>query len=329
MSRPLLRLVLALSVSACTRSEPPARSAEPEPEPASQPAAAAEPGCTLDPLPTRLPAAGRIVAIGDVHGDLAATLAALRLAGAVDDEGRWSGGELVLVQTGDILDRGDDEQAIIDLFERLQGEAATAGGRVVVLNGNHEFMNAAGDLRYVTAGGYRDFDDAPGADPAAAPAGIPAPARARVAALAPGGSYARVLAGRRTVAVVGDTLFVHGGITATYAGQLDQINRTGRCWLEGGGPQPRWLGDPEGPVWTRAFSSGDRACAALEAALEAAGVTRMVVGHTPQDHINAGCDGKVWRIDVGLASFYGGPIEVLELIGDRATVLAAPRPPAP
>ncbi|HUH01198.1 MAG TPA: metallophosphoesterase [Kofleriaceae bacterium] len=322
--------MLAVSLTACTRSEPPARSAESGPA-ETQPAAAgpaigAAPECTLDPRPTRLPAAGRVVAIGDVHGDLNATLAALRLAGAVDQDGRWIGGELVLVQTGDILDRGDDEQAIIDLFERLEGEAAAAGGRVVVLNGNHEFMNAAGDLRYVTAGGYRDFDDAPGVDPAAAPAGIPAPARARVAALGPGGVYARVLADRRTVAVVGDTLFVHGGITGTYAGQLDEINRSGRCWLKDGGPQPAWLGDPEGPVWTRAFSRGEDACAALEAALEAAGVSRMVVGHTPQDHINAGCDGKVWRIDVGLASFYGGPIEVLELTGDRAAVLAAPRP---
>lgn len=328
MSSGLLRLVLGLSLCACTRSEPPARSADPAPAAETQGRAgassAADPGCTLDPLPTRLPAAARIVAIGDVHGDLAATQAALRLAGAVDDESRWIGGELVLVQTGDILDRGDDEQAIIDLFERLEVEAAAAGGRVVVLNGNHEFMNAAGDLRYVTAGGYRDFDDAPGVDPAAAPAGVPVAARARVAALAPGGPYAQVLAERRTVVVVGDTLFVHGGITAIYAGQLEEINRSGRCWLKHGGPPPTWLGDAEGPVWTRAFSGGDEACTALEAALKAAGVTRMVVGHTPQEHINAACGGKVWRIDVGLASFYGGPIEVLSLSGGEATVLAAP-----
>jgi hypothetical protein len=29
--------------------------------------------------------------------------------------------------------------------------------------------------------------------------------------------------------------------------------------------------------------------------------------------ITSACDGKLWRIDVGLAKLYGGPIEVLEL----------------
>ncbi|MND07135.1 hypothetical protein D3C83_289340 [compost metagenome] len=51
----------------------------------------------------------------------------------------------------------------------------------------------------------------------------------------------------------------------------------------------------------------------------------MVVGHTPQPRgINAVCDGKLWRIDVGLAKHYGGPIEVLEL-ADTPRVLAGTR----
>ena len=45
----------------------------------------------------------------------------------------------------------------------------------------------------------------------------------------------------------------------------------------------------------------------------------MVVGHTVQQAgITSACDGAVWRIDVGLASHYGGPIEVLELVPDAA-----------
>ena len=84
----------------------------------------------------------RIVAIADVHGDLDAARAALRLGGAIDGEDRWIGGDLVVVQTGDILDRGDDEQAIMELFLRLGKEAEITGGAVHVLNGNHELMNA-------------------------------------------------------------------------------------------------------------------------------------------------------------------------------------------
>ncbi|MFH1756001.1 MAG: metallophosphoesterase [Candidatus Latescibacterota bacterium] len=108
----------------------------------------------------RFPAAGRIVAIGDLHGDLDAARRALKLAGAIDDADRWIGGTLVVVQTGDQLDRGGDEQAILDLFERLTAEAARAGGAVHQLNANHELMNVALDLRYVTPAGFEDFEDA-------------------------------------------------------------------------------------------------------------------------------------------------------------------------
>ena len=71
----------------------------------------------------------RIVALGDLHGDLDAARAALRLAGAIDGTDRWVGGDLVVVQTGDQLDRGDQEQAVLELLERLQDEALAAGGR--------------------------------------------------------------------------------------------------------------------------------------------------------------------------------------------------------
>src|SRR5688500_12625666 len=40
----------------------------------------------LDPL--RLPAGDRLIAVGDLHGDLAATRAALRLGGVIDDGDR-------------------------------------------------------------------------------------------------------------------------------------------------------------------------------------------------------------------------------------------------
>jgi hypothetical protein len=56
-------------------------------------------------------------------------------------------------------------------------------------------------------------------------------------------------------------------------------------------------------------------CAAVAAALAALSVQRMVVGHTVQHAgITSACDGTLWRIDVGLARHYGGPIEVLELV---------------
>src|SRR5690606_2094045 len=99
-------------------------------------------------------ASRRIVAIGDLHGDLQATRRALRLAGAIDAQDRWIGKELIVVQTGDQLDRGDEELAILKLLEALAPQAEAAGGRLHVLNGNHEIMNVELDFRYVTPLGF-------------------------------------------------------------------------------------------------------------------------------------------------------------------------------
>jgi hypothetical protein len=46
--------------------------------------------------------------------------------------------------------------AILLLLERLEVEAAAAGGRVLSMNGNHETMSVAGDFRYVDPGGCVD-----------------------------------------------------------------------------------------------------------------------------------------------------------------------------
>ena len=283
------------------------------------------PPATKLSVTTRYPSARRVVAIGDVHGDLAATHAALRLSGLIDDGGHWSGGDTVLVQTGDVLDRGDDEQAILDLLIGLQAEAKKAGGAVHLLQGNHELMNAAGDFRYVTAGGWRDFQDAPGVDPADPRATrYPPDQRARVAAFLPGGSYAKKLAPHPVVVIVGDTVFAHGGVTPKYAADIERINAEVASWLIGGSPKgAQIVMKPDSPVWSRHFSDDPDAadCALLDQSLGTMKAKRMVVGHTVQKKISAACDDRVWRIDVGMASHYGGTPQALELVDGEVRVL--------
>lgn len=322
--------LLLLGSAACGRDpSPPAPRAAPPPAPAvaRAPAApAAADGCALAELPSRYPAPARLVAIGDVHGDLAAIRAALRKAGAIDDADRWAGGATWVVQLGDLLDRGDDEQAIIELFERLEGEAAAAGGAFLWLLGNHELMNAAGDFRYVTEGGFRDFTDAPDVDPARADIaalveGAPAQVKARAAAFLPGGPWARRLAGQNVVVVIGDAVFAHAGLIPTWTDDLAAYNRAARCWLDGGDVRrvPEVATDSEGPVWTRAWGGDDADCGRLREVLGALGVERMVVAHTPQlQGITQACEGRLWRIDTGMAAHYGGPVQVLELVPGAA-----------
>ena len=49
---------------------------------------------------------------------------------------RRCGGDTMLVQLGDILDRGDSEVECWELLQRLKAEAPTSGGGVVCLVGN-------------------------------------------------------------------------------------------------------------------------------------------------------------------------------------------------
>ncbi|GAA5850062.1 hypothetical protein JCM9279_004898 [Rhodotorula babjevae] len=92
----------------------------------------------------------RIVAVGDIHGDLPAAMSILRRAGLVDLKGLWTGQDAILVQTGDIVDRGPDTIALYRFFQGLRPQAEKAGGALVSLMGNHEMMNYLGDWRYVT-----------------------------------------------------------------------------------------------------------------------------------------------------------------------------------
>ncbi|KAM0750927.1 Metallo-dependent phosphatase [Meredithblackwellia eburnea MCA 4105] len=92
----------------------------------------------------------RVVGIADIHGDLPPLTQLLRYLGLIDLRSRWVGGDTILVQTGDIVDRGRDTIAIYRLMDELRPQAELAGGGLVSLLGNHEIMNALGDWRYVT-----------------------------------------------------------------------------------------------------------------------------------------------------------------------------------
>jgi hypothetical protein len=99
----------------------------------------------------------RIVAIGDVHGDVDALVSILRKAEVIDDQNKWIGGITIIVQLGDVLDRGLKGREVMDLYMSLETQAVARGGRVEFVLGNHEVMNFYNDLRYVT--NYTPFTD--------------------------------------------------------------------------------------------------------------------------------------------------------------------------
>jgi hypothetical protein len=113
---------------------------------------------------------------------------------------------------------------------------------------------------------------------------------------------------------------------------LERMNAEVAAWMrrdkledEEGFASPPFLamGDGNSVMWNRQLSREsyanpiDRfhACNMVSQALARVGARRLVVGHTPQMRgVNCECDGKVWRVDVGMSSgVLNAPVGVLEI----------------
>jgi hypothetical protein len=298
---------------------------------AAQPAAQAASVCSLE-------TPERIVAIGDIHGGYAAFVGVLRAAGLVDGRERWSGGGAVLVQTGDVVDRGADSKRALDLLRRLERDAARAGGRVHALLGNHEIMRMVGDWRYVSAGEYAAFRNADSMDLRErlyAVASVNAADRAQKEgkkldeaafreqflkdiplgavemqqAFGPTGDYGRWLRTHDTVVKINGVVFVHGGISPAVAMMgCEAINATVRKDLAVERPAPEAIGmmlasSEMGPVWYRGLAEEPEETFApgVTAILDQLGARAIVIGHTVAlGRIRTRFGGTVVQIDTGL-----------------------------
>lgn len=260
--------------------------------------------------PLASPAAPRpLVALADMHGSLDVALESLRLAGVVDSSRHWCGGATVLVQTGDLVDRGADSVGTVKLFLRLKAEAEAAGGHVHLLIGNHEAWALSGVADYVASSELRRVGGR----------------RGWAALFGPAGKLGRSIQAHHEAAVVAGegrcrTLFVHAGLPASLippGGSGSAVSlanaRLATALAEHHGPNLE-ASDPglfgaNGPFWTRVPSTGSTraACAHVDAALSATGAARMVVGHTVQEKgARTRCGGRLVLLDTG-ASYYDRP----------------------
>ncbi|WJZ86578.1 hypothetical protein VitviT2T_006021 [Vitis vinifera] len=330
------------------------QSSNPNPNPNPNPNSSSD----TDPLPsspklaTRYPAPDRLIAVGDLHGDLQKSKEALRLAALIDASDRWTGRTATVVQIGDVLDRGGDELKILYFLEKLKREAEKSGGTIITMNGNHEIMNVDGDFRFVTQAGLDEFrvwadwfcignamkSLCDGLEKPKDPFfGIPLKflgvkeelyhsIRCRIAALRPEGPISvRFLSQNQTVVVVGDSVFVHGGLLPKHVFYgLERINEEVRDWINGlkGRFSPGYLRGKHSMVWLRKFShelAQNCDCSTLEHVLATIpGAKRMIMGHTIQETgINGACGNRAIRIDVGMSKgCINGLPEVLEIIGN-------------
>ncbi len=186
------------------------------------------------------PAAERVVAIGDIHGAYDQFVGILHETGLVNKELAWTGGKTILVQTGDVLDRGPRSRDALELLMGLVDKARAQGGEVRPLLGNHETMVMIGDLRYVSPQEYQAFAAADSEKTRdreyegylkyrkqrSSKTKQPLPAEDRKAwmdahppgffemrqAFSPQGRYGKWLRSLDAVTQVDDTVFLHGGL---------------------------------------------------------------------------------------------------------------------
>jgi len=102
-------------------------------------------GETPTPARRRKAPPRRTIAVGDLHGDLNAFRKILTHEDLLDGDS-WRGGRKILVQTGDVIDRGPASLATFKFLGDLQVRASKGQGKVVRLAGNHEVMLLEGDF---------------------------------------------------------------------------------------------------------------------------------------------------------------------------------------
>jgi len=88
----------------------------------------------------------RLIVVGDIHGQLEPFVKILQHAKLITNYWDWCGGDAVLVQMGDVYDRGPKSTEADLLLNKLQRQAADVAGEVVRLVGNHELEIMLGNF---------------------------------------------------------------------------------------------------------------------------------------------------------------------------------------
>jgi hypothetical protein len=283
----------------------------------------------------------KVIAVGDLHGDYSVLLhilieltqvaitdsSNLNDCNAMDLSWNPDITDTWLVFCGDLIDmkrnpltviNEDCDFQILDTLFKLQEEAEKFNSKIIILVGNHEIMNFQKNYDYVP---------------------IYARSESRSEQFKLGSDFAKKIASRTFLSVrIGDLIFVHGGFcskfikvmmeTNGFNGLIDinteiipQLNYLLREYLTNNnkkyteklekyifGGETSNIGSKYGPLWCREQSLLQK-CVLNEIAqnLNIPGYSPeeiiFIVAHTPQlnNGINSICDGRLWRIDIGMS----------------------------
>ena len=213
----------------------------------------------FDKLSHIIPAVSRIIAIGDLHGDLNITKKIFKHAKLIDDKYNWIAKpcNTIVVQVGDQLDscrptetnkcglegkyhkNKTGDLAIFKFLYYINKTAEKKGGKVISLLGNHELMNVDGDFRFISRNDIEyltKLDLIDEHDEYRFRTNI-SPEKAlelRKFLFKKGNPLAKFMAcTRQSAIIIGSNLFVHAGIIPELAKKysIQDINTIIRKWL--------------------------------------------------------------------------------------------------
>jgi ribosomal protein L31 len=296
------------------------------------------------------PAPKRVIAIGDIHGDMDLMLNCLKIAGLIEESThgtplvyldgskkhyKWTGRDTVAVQVGDQVDRcrpyfnifdskhaqcndpyttfedESSDEKILRFLTALHNEATKHGGAVYSLIGNHELMNAMGNMSYVSYLGLKEYT----------PDKTVVDDKGRVTYFERGSKMSHFVACTRSaVIVVGSYMYVHGGFLSTilngyeekeHTQILHDLDRIVKLWLLDKKQNDKDIANLvtgiNSPFWVRGLGnlpanlSKDHAnCQDINSVIDYFKINGMVIGHTPQLNtgINSTCGNSLFRVDV-------------------------------
>ncbi len=284
-----------------------------------------------------------VVSIPDVHGDLEILIRSLWMAKSkievlentgdstsIDDFHRavsdamkkdiesdvfehhtTNGKRVLLVQTGDIVDRGPQS---LSCYRALWAAARDVlKWDLVNLFGNHEVMSMAGQAdHYAHPGDIKEFGSL----------------AARRNEFSTGGKLWKKLTSefqfmlKLVISESEKVLFVHAGISPHYLkviqskisgeGNEDLVVSLNRILLSEvmKNPSSDYLASQNSPIWFREMAQGSdkQICKnMLPAVMKMMDITRIIVGHTPQQTLVTGnrCGGQLMLADVAMSRWMG------------------------
>jgi len=273
----------------------------------------------------------RIVAVGDIHGDYEHLISILEHAKLIDEEKNWIGKNSILVQMGDLMNRGNDTMKVYDTMLNLREQAQQKGGIVHLLMGNHDILELQGNHYFTADKDYEAFGGLAG----------------REEAFGPTGKYGQFIRQEMNMTlVVGDTIYAHAGVAPEHVTEgVDKLNEHAReVLLDTPSVEDLYQlflknashpihNDPvfdkagTGPTWMRDFANNPESqmCSQLEKTLELTNTKRMIVGHTVQSFgkIRTKCHNKLILIDIGISRcIAGGYYGYLEMLLDKKEIWA-------